>query len=176
MPNVVSPTERWFINLKKLQACVKNLNHLTADSLKQFSKQTLGSLITSDIMKGNLGLCCQNKGIGLVPDSAFADMTKNFFWFLETVGLIPIVTSLRLQIYSIAVKHKPDLINNTVAQVMQMSLDEVFGASPLSSNIGKKELDFRLNETTPDDFYPTDGSLLNNGSKKLTNLVKEIIS
>jgi hypothetical protein len=171
-----SPTERWFINLKKLQDCMKNLNHLTDDRLKEFSKQTLGSLITSNLIKGNLSVCCQNKGIGLVPDSVFADMDKNFFFFLETIGLIPIETSLRFQIYAIAVKQKPDLINNSVAQVMRMTLDEVFGNTPLNSNIGKKELDLTLNQITPDEFYPADGSFLNDGSIKLTNLVKKIIS
>ncbi len=176
MPNIISPTERWFSNLEKLQGCMKNLNHLTATSFKQFSKQTLGSLLSSDTMKGQLGLCCQNKGIGLVPNSALTDMTKNFLSFLDVVGFIVIETALRFQIYAIAVKHKPELINNSVAQVMNMSIDTVFGNAPLSSNIGKKDLDLDLNQTTPDDFYPTDGSFLNDSSRKLSALVKQIIS
>jgi hypothetical protein len=174
MPNVVSPTERWFINLEKLQGCVMDLNHLTASDLKQFSKQTLGSLITSDLMKGQLGLCCQNKGIGIVPNGVFGDMTKNFFFFLETVSNISLKASLRSQILSVAVKHKPELITKPSSTVMKMSLDDVFGNQPLNSNIGKKELDLLLNQITPDEFYPTDGSLFSNGSKSLNTLVNKI--
>ncbi len=174
MPNVVSPTERWFINLEKLQDCVKNLNSLTPDSLKQFSKKTIASLLILDAHKGQLGLCCQNKGIGLVPDGAFADMTKNFFFFLETVSNIPLARSLQSQFFSIVVKHKSELITTPPSKVMNMSLDAVFGNSPLNSNVGKKDLDLTLNLITPDDFYPTDGSLFSDGSKSLNTLIKKI--
>lgn len=176
MPNIVSPTERWFINLEKLQKCVKDLNHLTPSGLRQFSNQNLSGLITSDLMKGQLGLCCKNNNItpGPFPNSAFTDMTKNFMFFLDTVSLISLTLSLRSQIFSIAVKHKPELITMPPSEVRKMSLNDVFGLDPLNSNIGKKELDLLLNQITPDDFYPTDGSLLSDGSKSLNTLVKKI--
>jgi hypothetical protein len=176
MPTTVSPTENWFINLQALQSCMKNLNHLTPNDLKQFSKSTLKSLASTVAIQQNLAVCCQNAGIGLVPANAFADLNKTFFWFLETVGVIALETSLRLQIYTIVVKYRPELINSTVAQVMNLSIDAVFGVAPLNSNIGKKELDFKLNDSTPDVFYPVDGSFLNNGNKTLAALVKNIIS
>lgn len=179
MPNVITPIERWFDNLKKLQRCMKNLNHLTPDGLKLFSTRTLNDLILADLlehMKEKINACCQNAGIGGVDADEFADMTINFVSFLDNVGIIPIQTALRFQIHQIAVKHNHALVGSLPGPVMRMKLDKVFGSAPLGSNLGKKELDLVLNQVTPDDFYPVDGSFLSDGNKKLNEIVKQIIS
>jgi hypothetical protein len=171
----MSPIERWFENLEKIRKRMKKLNHETEDGLKPFSKQTL-ALASNDQIKGQLAVFCQNSGVGLVPDEVFDDVTKDFVFFLETVGVIPIETSLNFRIFDIAVKHKPELINESIADVMKMSIDEVFGPDLLNANQGKKELDLILNQRIPDDFYPPDGSFLSDGSVKLADLIQKIIS
>lgn len=155
---------------------MKNLNQLTPDSLKQFSKKTLNSLITSEQMKENINAFCQNEGMGGVGADEFADMTINFVLFLDNVGVIPIETALRFQIRQIAIKHNHALAGVLPGPIMKLKLNAVFGPTPLSSNIGKKELDLVLNQLTPDEFYPIDGSFLNDGNKKMSEIVKQIIS
>jgi hypothetical protein len=179
MPNVITPIERWFDNLRKIQIRMKDLNHLTPDGLKLFSTRTLNDLIPpnlSEHIRENLNALCQAEGIGGVDADEFADMTINFVTFLDNVGVIPIQTALRFQIHQIAVNHNHALIGTLPGPVMRMKLDEVFGPAPLSSNLGKKMLDVTLNRLTPDDFYPIDGSFLSDGNKKLNEIVKQIIS
>jgi hypothetical protein len=175
MANVTSPTERWFINLAKLQKCVKNLNHLTPTSLKKFSQSPIGNL--TEQMQENINACCQKAGIGGADSDDFADKEKTFLLFLDSVGIIQIETALVFHLLPITFKHNHNLVNIIDPfEVMKMSLDKIFGDIPLSSNMGKKELDLVLNQVTPDDFYPTDGSFLVDGDKTLVDVIKQIIS
>ncbi len=164
----------WFTNLKKIQGMMAQLNHLTRDNCKEFSKQTLGELLTSEDMKGNLNQYCQEQNIGLVPDDAYTDMTKTFFWFLNRISISVQETTLQL-FYDVAVKYKPDLLQLSPEVVATMTIGEVYGQEPLDSSNAKQELNRLLKDNIPSEFYSTKGAPLVLASRTVQQAINQIL-
>jgi hypothetical protein len=162
----------WFANLKKLQDQMEQLNHLTEDSLEKFSKQRLGDLLVSDLMIENLRLFCALSNIGIIDNNLIRQNGKeNFKWLLDKITF-PIKTSLLLLAYSMAVKHDPALLDKSVGDVQKMDYDVVFGPDVFSTNPIKQELDKKMTDGIPGEFYSKGGiaSLDEQGNK-----VKDIV-
>ncbi len=163
-----SAVSRWFGGLAKIQTMARNLNHETEAGLKAFSQQTLGKLLVSDLMEGNVAQFCQNEGIGMVPTDAFSDGTKTFRWFVDRIRS-PIEAALLMLAYAVAVKRQPKWLDGPPSKLAPERLDSVF------SEVALRDLDAVLRQAVPGDFYPADGSLLDDGKQSVGQLIESIV-
>jgi len=169
----IEPVKLWFFNLKKIQDHMKELNHLTDNDLKKFSRQKPSDLLPTETLKGNLAMFCQNEHIGLVFDAAFNE--KTFLAFLRFISFSVEEAILGL-FYRVAVNFKPNLLDLSPSQVAQMTMKEVYGSGPIESNIMLRELHDLLRTNVPSTFYPADGAPINDDSRKVRDAIGRILS
>jgi hypothetical protein len=171
---MTTAADEWFDDLRKIQSRMKQLNNATKDNLKEFSQQKLKDLLITDIIKGNLNQYCQEEEIGIVPDEAYSDMNKNFFWFLYRISY-SIEESILSLFYQVAVKCKQDLMKLSPPQITDKTIDDVYGKEPFSVSSVKQKLDKFLQANIPEEFYPQNGELLKDGSQTIQKVINQIL-
>jgi hypothetical protein len=167
-PAPFGAVSRWFGGLARIQTRMTNLNHETKSGLKAFSQQTLGKLLVSDLMEGNLAQFCQTEGIGMVPTDAFADGTRTFRWFVDRIGS-PIVAALLMLAYAVAVKRQPKWLDHPPSKLEPERLDSAFSEAAL------RDLDSALRQSVPGDFYRAGSGLLDDGKQSVGQLIERIV-
>jgi hypothetical protein len=167
-PAPFGAVSRWFDGLARIRTRMTDLNHDTEPGLPGFSRQTLGKLLVSDLMQGNLAQFCQTEGIGMVPTDAFADGTKTFRWFVDRIRS-PITAALLMLAYAVAVKRQPKWLDHPPSKLEPERLDSAFSQAAL------RDLDAALRQSVPGDFYPAGGGLLADGKQSVGELIERIV-
>ncbi len=164
-----TPLEQWFLNLRSIQACVKNLDHRTSDDLLRFSHQTLGELIgptttgEGKLRQGTLCTHCQNVGIGSCPSDSFSNLTKDFRWFLDNFGGLVVERLLRRSLEVAQTLPEHPYPGNTIRDFRVRRLGDVFGTAD-----DRQALDQALSARVPPDFYRETVRATTSGSEALT--------
>ena len=166
--------KQWFDNLKMIQAKMKDITHLIEDNLKDFSQQKL-DLLSDDLDKGSLSQFCQNAHIGLVPNNIFDDSSKTFFLFLNEISF-SIDESLLQLWYIVAASFNNKLLDITTNDFAGMTLNEGFGETSFPSNPAKSQLHVKMQGFVPKEFYNPNGSQIKDGTKKVVDLINNILN
>jgi hypothetical protein len=164
----------WFNNLKIIQARLKDLNTDTKDNLKDFSKQKLKNLLTSQLIKDNLSQYCQKKKIGLVPLQAYEEenMNKDFLWFLGFISY-SIEESILILFYQTSIDSDPNI--DDPSKIKNKTIDSLYGKESLNKNSAKQRLNDILKENILVEFYPSDSKVLLDGTKTVQKVIDLIL-
>jgi hypothetical protein len=160
----------WFTNFEMVHTRTKNISHLAEkEDAKKFSKQKLKDVLQPELpgfkqRKEQLVLLFADiLGGGVVPDDAFADMTKDFMWLTEHVlkQAEPVLYSL-FHCVARRLKTSTTLPENWFDPAFpKMKLAEVFGAGAVDTNAALKTLDGLLRDSIGNmkAFYPDAAAL-----------------
>lgn len=172
----IDPIKQWFDNLGKIKEEMKNINHLTEDDIKLFSEQTLQDLLNNQTNRNiRLQQFCQTELGFNVNTPTINNQAQSFFNFLDEISF-SIEENLKRLWEVTAVHFNPTLSSKTRSQIMRMKFDEAFGGNPFPSNNAKLELHSKMILFVPKEFYSIDGTQLSNGQKKLSDIIKSILS
>jgi len=109
-----------------------------------------------------------------VPDDAYDDPKKTFLWFLDRIQ--PSIERRILQLfYAVACHYKPELKKKTELEVAEMTIGDVYGPEPLELSVPKQDLQSRLREKIPDEFYPATGEPLRSASRTINEAIHQIL-